>query len=173
MCRPQNARQVQAKNRPNFRSRSPDLSRGRSVTRARRLYVNRPANFHSNDLRQTAHIYVPSPECAPSQEPSPICTPEPPYTTSIDGAHARYSHQPPVPLSSIVLSFYRPSFPRPQPGTQCDTSATSLRKQTSKLPFKRPTLDTGQCTRMCTATNRAKDGEFGGYPAPHSRSLNG
>ena len=29
-------------------------------------------------------------------------------------------------------------FPRPKPGTQCHTSATSLRKQKSKLPCKRP-----------------------------------
>ena len=29
---------------------------------------------------------------------------------------------------------------RPQLGTQCDTSATSLRKQNSKLPFKRPQI---------------------------------
>jgi len=27
-----------------------------------------------------------------------------------------------------------------QPGTQCDTSATSLRKQKSKLPCKRPQI---------------------------------
>ena len=61
--------------------------------------------------------------------------------------------------------------PDPRPGTQCDTSATYLRKQLSKLPFKRPTPDTGQCTRMCTAANCAKDGAFGGNPAPHSREL--
>ena len=29
---------------------------------------------------------------------------------------------------------------RPQLGTQCHTSATSLRKQVSKLPFKRPQI---------------------------------
>ena len=36
----------------------------------------------------------------------------------------------------------------PQPRTQCHTGATSLRKQPSKLPFKLPTPDTGQRTRM-------------------------
>ena len=60
---------------------------------------------------------------------------------------------------------------RPKTGTQCDTSATYLRKQNSKLPLKRPTPDTGQCTRMCTAGNCAKDGAFAGNPAPHSQEL--
>ena len=73
-----------------------------------------------------------------------------------------------VPSSQTV-----PPFPvlRARPGTQYDTSARYLRKQLSKLPFKRPTPNTGQCTRMCTAANCAKEGAFGGDPAPHSREL--
>ena len=60
----------------------------RSVTRARRLYVSRKANFHISDpIDRTVHI-----ECAVSQD------------TSLN-------------------------VPRPKPGTQCHTSATSLRKQ--------------------------------------------
>ncbi|KJS88579.1 MAG: hypothetical protein JL57_11155 [Desulfosporosinus sp. BICA1-9] len=103
-------------------------------------------------------------------------------STSIDGAH-KMCRLPSlsffVPrflffvLPFFVLPFLVLPFLDPKPGTQYDTSATSLRKQTSKLPFKRPTPDTGQCTRMCTAANRAKDGEFGGDPALHSRSSNG
>ncbi|HEY8909860.1 MAG TPA: hypothetical protein VIM51_06215 [Desulfosporosinus sp.] len=41
-------------------------------------------------------------------------------------------------ISKAVLSV-----PQTQPGTQCHTSATSLRKQPSKLPFKRPTQTRG------------------------------
>ena len=55
---------------------------------------------------------------------------------------------------------------RPKPRTQCHTSATSLRKQPSKLPFKRPTPNTGQCTRMCTAANAPRMALLAGTPLP-------
>ena len=53
--------------------------------------------------------------------------------------------------------------PRSKPGTQCHTSATSLRKQTSKLPLKLPTPATGQCTR-CTAATAPRTAHLAGTP---------
>ena len=43
---------------------------------------------------------------------------------------------------ALRLPVFRSSFfvPRSKPGTQCHTSATSLRKQKSKLPCKRPQI---------------------------------
>ncbi len=70
-------------------------------------------------------------------------------------------------LTRITNSSYRPhkqdgahlcavslSVLRPQTRTQCHKSATSLRKQPSKLPFKRLTPHTGQCTGMYTAASK-------------------
>ena len=53
---------------------------------------------------------------------------------------------------------------RPKPGTQGDTSVTSLRKQKSKLPCKRPQIRGSAQDVRCR--HCAKDGAFGGYPAP-------
>jgi len=59
--------------------------------------------------------------------------------------------------SAIPLSF--------QAWVQCHTSATSLRKQNSKLRVSDPRC--GAAHRTCAAANRARDGESGGHPAPH------
>ena len=75
-----------------------------------------------------------------------------------------------------------PLFQRPKPGTQCHTSATSLRKQNSTLPCKRPKIRGSEpgpfSPSMATGTlghpwpadvsyrHCAKDGAFGGHPAP-------
>ena len=53
---------------------------------------------------------------------------------------------------------------RSKPGTQCHTSATSLRKQTSKLRVSDPRY--GAANKDVSCRHCAKDGAFGGHPAP-------
>ena len=147
-----------------------DPSPGRSMTRARRLFVSRINKLRESDLRdrasiknmqvknrpfsrffsrfhQTVHM-----KCAVSLKPS---SPNPKYPNYLQRKTKR-----------LVA-------PRPKPRTQYDTSATSLRKQNSKLPLKRPTPNTGQCTRMCTAANAPRMALLAGNPFPKAGSLNG
>ena len=143
-------------------SPAPDPSPRRSVTRARRIYVSRLANFRSSDRPQTRG------RALASDDAHEACRPPQTFPPSL-----------------------RLSVPRPEPGTQCDTSATYLRKQISKLPFKRPTPDTGQCTRSLLAILGYRDtrpslasgcalpataprmAHLPGTPHPKARRLNG
>jgi hypothetical protein len=59
--------------------------------------------------------------------------------------------------------------PRSKPGTQCDTSATSLRKQNSKLRESDPKHGANHKDVSCR--HCAKDGAFGGHPAPQRQEL--
>ncbi|MDR3540851.1 MAG: hypothetical protein P4L69_07820, partial [Desulfosporosinus sp.] len=89
-----------------------------------------------------------------------------------DGAHGMC--RPPTHVKDAIKNrpFSRPvrnlAVTRPKPGTQYDTSATSLRKQTSKLPFKRPTPNAGQRTRMCAAANAPRMALLAGTPSPRA-----
>ena len=59
--------------------------------------------------------------------------------------------------------------PRSKPGTQCHTSATSLRKQVSKLRVSDPIYGAEHKDVHCR--HCAKDGAFGGHPAPNVINL--
>ncbi|HUX47361.1 MAG TPA: hypothetical protein VMV58_05050, partial [Desulfosporosinus sp.] len=55
------------------------------------------------------------------------------------------------------------------PRTQCDTSATSLRKQNSKLRVSDPKY--GAAHKDVRCRHSAKDGAYGGNPAPQRQEL--
>ena len=57
----------------------------------------------------------------------------------------------------------------PCPGTQCHTSATSLRKQNSKLRESDPRHGAAHKDVRCRQS--AKDGAFGGHPTPQRQEL--
>ena len=132
-------------------------------------------NLHSDDAyevcrppKRSFSRVPPSlrPKTQRKQENRPFASPSlQPCTQTV---HAKCAVHPNGPSPVLRLSV-----PRPKLGTQCDTSARYLRKQTSKLPFKRPTPDTGQCTRMCTAGNRTRMSDLPGTPHPIAGSLNG
>ena len=113
---------------------------------ARRLYVSRIANFRSNSrpqirgseqgcelppMRQGRRI---------GREHSPVFRPAP-QRQELERLVCSASYD-------RALGHTSPPFFDPSPRTQCHTSATSLRKQPSKLPFKLPTPNTGQRTGM-------------------------
>ena len=60
----------------------------------------------------------------------------------------------------------------PKPRTQCHTSATSLRKQISKLRVSDPP-DAGQRTRTCAAAIAPRMALMVGTPLPRDKSLHG
>lgn len=120
---------------------------GTQLTRARCLYVlNASQNFHFSTRGDGAHgmCRLPPPK-SESTEPSPC-----------------YAF--PVHRSPFLV-------PHSRPGTQCYTSATSLRKQLSKLRESDPKH--GAAHKDVRCCHCAKDGAFGRNPAPRDRSLNG
>ena len=106
-------------------------------------------------------LVVPSLRRRPFAHECAGLTPEPRNRPSIVLRTRLNTH----PTSSITLKTCKPR-------TQCDTKATSLRKQNSKL---RESDDPrhGAVHKDVHCRQCAKDGAFGGHPAPHIRSLNG
>ncbi|MDO0824465.1 hypothetical protein [Desulfosporosinus nitroreducens] len=88
-------------------------------------------------VTQARYLYVSTKATFPLSPPAP--------ERSVNKATQEGAHEMCLLPSNVPLD--------PRPRTQSDTSATSLRKQKSKLPFKRPTPEAGQCTGMYTAAS--------------------
>ena len=80
-----------------------------------------------------------------------------------DGAH-EMCHLPNISKAAS-------SVPCSKPGTQCHTSATSLRKQISKLPCKRPHIRGSAQGRALPPMRQGR--RIGREPRSHFRSLHG
>ena len=95
--------------------------------------------------------------------------------TQEDGAH-RMCRLPKPSHHTRILSYLqsgknvpRSLVPRAKPRTQCHTSATSLRKQNSKLRVSDPKH--GVAHMDVCYRHSAMDGAYGGNPAPHRQEL--
>ncbi|MDR3599976.1 MAG: hypothetical protein P4L49_05755 [Desulfosporosinus sp.] len=55
----------------------------------------------------------------------------------------------------------------------CVTRARRLYVSRSKLPFKQPSPDTGQPTKMCAAASEPRMAHWPGTPLPKAGCLNG
>ena len=102
-----------------------------------------------------------------SQEPSPTCTRQ-------DGAHGPFSPSlatgtlgHPWPAGAVSQDTLTLTVPRSKPGTQCHTSATSLRKQISKLRVSEPREKTVHM--KCAVTQDSLTPHRSPLPAPSSK----